>query len=253
MANNFAYNGMAIGVVESALTHPAHDPDLATSGDAVLVGSLVGVALNSASAATDTIEVAVEGVWELPAAAVTATADSAIVPGDKLYFSTAETKASGTITSDATAPSDGDTVTIGSTVYTYKTALTTDPAAVPYEVLIGISAAVALDNLKAAINADEAGAGTTFGTGTVAHPTVEATTNTNTTQVVVAKTAGSAGNDIATTEASTHLAWGATTLFGAKSKGDLTKTAANMFFGTAVTGLAAGDFGTVNVLIKRTL
>jgi predicted RecA/RadA family phage recombinase len=251
MANNFAYNGMAIGVVESALTHPTHDPDLATSGDAVLVGSLVGVALNSAAANTDTIEVAVEGVWTLPAAAVTATADSAIVPGDKLYFSTAETKASGTITSDATAPSDGDTVTIGSTVYTYKTALT-EPAEA-YEVLIGASAAAALDNLKAAINADEAGAGTTFGTGTVAHPTVEATTNTNTTQVVVAKTAGSAGNDIATTEASTHLAWGATTLFGAKSKGDLTKTAANMFFGTAVTGLAAGDFGTVNVLIKRNL
>jgi predicted RecA/RadA family phage recombinase len=250
MANNFAYNGMAIGVVESALTHPSHDPDLAQSGDAVLVGSLVGVALNSAAANTDTIEVAVEGVWELPAAAVTATADSAIVPGDKLYFSTAETKASGTITSDATAPGDGDTVTIGSTVYTFKTALTSP--AEPFEVLIGVSAAVALDNLKSAINAT-AGEGTTYATGTTAHPSVTATTNTNTTQVVEALAAGAAGNDIATTETSSHLAWGATTLFGAKSKGDLTKTAANMFFGTAVTGLAAGDFGTVNVLIKRTL
>jgi hypothetical protein len=32
-----------------------------------------------------------------------------------------------------------------------------------------------------------AGAGTTYGTGTVAHPDVEATTNTNTTQVIEAQ------------------------------------------------------------------
>ena len=248
MADNYQYEGEVIGVVESALTHATHSPDLAQAGDAVLVGSLTGVALNSA---TDTIQVAVEGVWALPAAAVTATADSAIAVGDKLYYSTAETKATGTLTSTGTAPSDGDTVTIGSTVYTFKTALT-EPAE-PYEVLIGISAAVALDNLKSAINAEEGGGGVTYGDGTVAHPTVEATTNGNTTQVVQALSAGSAGNDIATTENSSQLAWGAATLFGAKSKGDLTKKAADMFFGTAVSTLDAGDFGTVNVLLKRSL
>jgi predicted RecA/RadA family phage recombinase len=252
MATNYQYEGETIPIVESALTHATHDPDLAQAGDAVLVGSLVGVALNSAAANTDSIQVAVEGVWALPAAAVTDTVDSAIAVGDKLYFSTAETKATGTLTSTGTAPSDGDTVTIGSTVYTFKTALTTDPAAVPYEVLIGVSAAVALDNLKSAIN-KTAGEGTTYGTGTTAHPSVEATTNTNTTQVVQALTAGAAGNDIASTETSSQLAWGAATLFGAKSKGDLTKTSGNMFFGTAVSTLAAGDFGTVNVLIKRAL
>lgn len=250
MADNANYEGEVIGVVESALTHATHNPDLAQAGDAVLVGSLTGVALNSAAAATDTIQVAVEGVWALPAAAVTATVDSAIAVGDKLYFSTAETKATGTITSDTTAPSDGDTVTIGSTVYTFKTALT-EPAEA-YEVLIGASAAEALDNLKLAINAG-AGIGTNYSTGTEAHPTVEATTNSNTTQVVQALSAGSAGNDIATTETSSHLAWGATTLFGAKSKGDLTKKSADTFFGTAVSTLDAGDFGTVNVLLKRSL
>lgn len=250
MADNYQYEGEVIGVVESALTHPTHSPDLAASGDAVLVGNLTGVALNSAAANTDTINVAVEGVWALPAAAVTATADSAIAVGDKLYYSTAETKATGTITSDATAPSDGDTVTIGSTVYTFKTALS-EPAEA-YEVLIGESAAVALDNLKSAINATT-GEGSTYSTGTEAHPTVEATTNSNTTQVVQALTAGAAGNDIATTETSSHLAWGATTLFGAKSKGDLTKKAADTFFGIAVSTLPAGDFGTVHVKLKRTL
>jgi predicted RecA/RadA family phage recombinase len=250
MATNMQYEGEVIGVVESAMTHPTHDPDLAQAGDAVLVGRMVGVALNSAEAATDTIEVAVEGVWTLPAAAVTASADSAIAIGDKLYFSAAETKATGTITSDTTAPSNGDTVTIGSTVYTFRTALS-EPAE-PFEVLIGISAAVALDNLKSAINATT-GEGTTYSTGTTAHPTVTATTNSNTTQVVEAITAGAAGNDIATTETSSHLSWGATTLFGAKSKGDLTKKSADTLFGTALSTLAAGDFGDVNVLIKRTL
>lgn len=250
MADNLNYEGEVIGVVESALTHATHDPDLAQAGDAVLVGSLTGVALNSAAANTDTIQVAVEGVWALPAAAVTATADSAIAVGDKLYYSTAETKATGTLTSTGTAPSDGDTVTIGSVVYTFKTALT-EPAE-PYEVLIDTTAAAALDNLKLAINGDS-GEGTKYSTGTVAHPTVEATTNSNTQQVVQALSAGSAGNDIATTENSGQLAWGAATLFGAKSKGDLTKKAADMFFGTAVSTLDAGDFGTVNVLLKRSL
>lgn len=122
---------------------------------------------------------------------------------------------SGTLTSDATAPSDGDTVVIGSVTYTYKTTLSTGPA-VPYEVLIGVSAAVALDNLKSAINGT-AGAGTTYGTGTVAHPDVEATTNSNTEQVVVARTAGVI-DAIATTETSSHLSWGAATLEGAAGR-----------------------------------
>lgn len=118
-------------------------------------------------------------------------------------------QATGTLTSDATAPSDGDTVTIGGYTYTFKTALTASTT--PFEVLIGASAAIALDNLKEAINASGT-PGTNFGSLTPAHPSVTATTNTNTTQVVQSRLAGTTGNSIATTETSSHLSWGAATL-----------------------------------------
>jgi len=131
-----------------------------------------------------------------------------IVPG---------THAVSVLTSDATAPEEDDTVTIGETVYTFKAALSGTPTA--YEVLIGASAATALDNLQSAINAS-AGAGTTYGTGTVAHPTVVATTNTNTEQTVVARVPGTAANSTATTEASDHLSWADITLGGGTGASD---------------------------------
>lgn len=104
--------------------------------------------------------------------------------------------------------SDGETVTAGDVTYTFKTALTNT---VKNEVLIGASAAVSLDNLKAAIN-DSGTEGTNYSTGTVANPQVTATTNTDTTQVVEAYAVGTAGNVIATTETCANAAWGAATL-----------------------------------------
>lgn len=117
-----------------------------------------------------------------------------------------------TLISDGTAPSNNDTVTIGTHVYTYKTVLT----GVADEVLIGANAAAALTNLKAAING-AAGAGATYGTGTVAHTQVQATTLTATTLLIVALTAGTAGNAIASTETSSHLSFGSATLLGGAS------------------------------------
>lgn len=122
-----------------------------------------------------------------------------------------EVQATSVLTSDATAPSDGDTVTIDTTVYTFKTALTIPNVA--NEVLIGASAAAALDNLKSAINLTDA-TGTTYSSNTKIHPTCTATTNTNTEQTVVAKLPGTAGNAIVTSENSTHLSWTGTTLAG---------------------------------------
>jgi hypothetical protein len=109
----------------------------------------------------------------------------------------------GTLTSDETAPSDGDTVTIGDVTYTFKTALTPTEG----EVLIGASAAAALDNLKAAVN--HTGTPDTDYSCAAAHPDVEATTNTDTTQVFAAKVKGVAGDEIAVAAVSDHLTFGA--------------------------------------------
>jgi hypothetical protein len=121
-------------------------------------------------------------------------------------------KASSTLTSDATAPSDGDTVTIGYLTYTFRTALSSPAQA--FEVLIGGTAAIALDNLKLAINKGST-EGTQYSFGTYAHPEVTAEANADTTQEVTAKQFGTSPNNIPTVEASAHLAWDSTTLGGA--------------------------------------
>ncbi len=121
------------------------------------------------------------------------------------------TLASTTLTSDATSPADASTVVIGNVTYTWKTALT-NSGNTPYEVLIGISAAVALDNLRSAVNANGT-PGTTYGVGTLAHPLVIATTNTDTTQLIVARVTGTTPNAIATTQAGTsHCTWAGSTM-----------------------------------------
>jgi hypothetical protein len=75
-------------------------------------------------------------------------------------------KASGILTGTTIAV--GDTVTIAGKVYTFRAALVG-----AYDVLVGASDSESLDNLISAINGT-AGAGTTYGTGTVAHPLVTA-------------------------------------------------------------------------------
>jgi hypothetical protein len=119
----------------------------------------------------------------------------------------------GTGASDAGIATTTATVTIGDITYTFVTALseTSGAAAIPYQVYYVTSVAVALDNLKSAINGTGT-AGTEYSTGTVAHPLVKATTNANDSQVVEAKTAGAQGNAIATTETLANHAWGAATL-----------------------------------------
>lgn len=103
---------------------------------------------------------------------------------------------------------DGETITIDATVYRIKT--TMDSA---YDVQRGATLADTLTNLKAAIDASGT-PGTEYFAGTLAHPTVSGSTLTATTLLVVADTAGIAGNSIATTETSTVASWGAATLTG---------------------------------------
>lgn len=119
-----------------------------------------------------------------------------------------EARAVQTLTSTGTAPADADTCTIGNKTYTFKTALTPTEG----EVLIGGSAAAALDNLKSAIN--HTGTPDTDYKCAAAHTQVRATTNTDTTQVIQALVAGTAANAYATTEVSEQLSWGAATMAG---------------------------------------
>lgn len=117
-------------------------------------------------------------------------------------------KATGTLTSSGTF-TDGQTVVIGGKTYTFQTTLTN----VDGNVLIGADQTASHANLKAAINL-EAGAGTTYAAAMTLHPTVTATSATGTTTVVQAKSAGTAGNSIATTDTLSNVNWGAATLAG---------------------------------------
>ena len=126
----------------------------------------------------------------------------------------------GTGASDAGVTTGAATVTIGSVVYTVVDALseTYGADAIAYQVLKGASEATMLDNLKLAINATGT-AGTQYSTGTVAHPYVIATTNTNTVQTIVSRTVGTAAqvavvNALATTETMANTAWADTTFGG---------------------------------------
>jgi hypothetical protein len=116
--------------------------------------------------------------------------------------------ATGTLTLTG-IPVEDETVTIDTTVYRWR-----DTLALPNDVKIGVSAAACVTNLVAAVLATAASEGTLFGTGTVAHTTVTAADGAGDTVVVTAITAGTGGNSIATTEASTNMSWGAGTMSG---------------------------------------
>lgn len=160
------------------------------------------------------------------------TSGDQVAIGNRTYtFRTALTgvKATGLLTSDATAPSDGDTVSIEGYTYTFRTTLSSPVQA--FEVLIGASAAAALDNLKIAINDTGGTEGTEYSVGTYAHPLVTATTNTNTTQLIEAREFGTAANRYRLSETSSHLAWGST------------------FMGTVVTTEVAGVANVVDEVL----
>jgi flagellar hook protein FlgE len=128
--------------------------------------------------------------------------------------------ATGTLTVSATGnASNGDTITIGGTTYTFVTTLST-PTTVPDQILIGATGADTLSYLVEAINKGESGkdCGTDYSDGTQANGQATASLN-GTTVTLTATSEGSAGNNIATTASliptSTFgAAFGAATLTG---------------------------------------
>ena len=133
---------------------------------------------------------------------------------------TAAVAATGTLTSDATAPADGETVSIGGQTYTFRTALTASTTA--NEVLIGANSNAALLNLIRAINGSGT-PGTDYGSLTPRSTSVTAATSvTANAFAVTAQAPGTAGNFIATTETSTHLSWGGALMTGGLNSALLT-------------------------------
>jgi hypothetical protein len=160
-------------------------------------------------------EVVVEGKDFTPSTLATMTIKSP--NGNQgIYSSEANTDASGevatvdqanfaaatlTLTGNAVA---AETVTIGAVTYTFRTSVSTTAN----EVLIGATASATLDNLKSAINLDGSAV---YGSATVVHPTVHAGAKTATTLVLSAKTGGTGGNSLASTETMTNGSFGGAT------------------------------------------
>lgn len=148
-------------------------------------------------------------------AALNASADflatGARVASSSVLADVAEVAASLVLTSDNTNVSDGDTVTVGTTVYRFKNTMSQ-----AYDVKIGTDADTTLLNLAKAINGSGI-AGTNYFAGTVAHTLVTSSATVTAHAITItAKTGGRSGNSIATAEASTHLSWtaGGTNLAG---------------------------------------
>jgi hypothetical protein len=121
-------------------------------------------------------------------------------------FSTA-TAASAVLTSDTNAVTNGSKVTVDDVTYTFVTALTTDPATVPNEVLIGANSDESLTNLKLAING-EGTEGTNYSTDTDQPTDVTAAVDTDANTVTVtATTKGVVGNAYRKDNDDAHLDW----------------------------------------------
>ena len=91
-------------------------------------------------------------------------------------------------------PSNGETVTVGATTYTFKTTLSSSPT-VANEIHIGASASATATNLAEALNGG-ANIGTDYSTGTAANASATAVANGSTVSLT-AITAGTGGNSIA--------------------------------------------------------
>jgi hypothetical protein len=139
--------------------------------------------------------------------------------------------ATGTLTASTTV-NNGDQVVVGSTTYSYVTALAGGGTA--NQILIGTQDG-SLTNLAAAINGS-VGAGTIYGSGTVANTLATSGAVISHAIIVTAINAGTPGNNVlASTTATGRLAWSG--LAGGKLSG-----------GTNVNYISAVNVGVLNLL-----
>ena len=110
-------------------------------------------------------------------------------------------------------PSNADIVTIGSTVYTFKTTIASS-----FDVLIGTNVTDSIDNLIAAINLGGT-AGTDYHADTTEHPDASALSFTGLAMQVYSDLSGEDQNAIVTTTDITGASWSFATLNGANDVG----------------------------------
>lgn len=96
---NQVQDGKVLTLVESVLVHPTHTDGLVNGGDQIVVGSLVGVAVEDAAATTDNIDFVREGVFNLSVIGTNSGGNSAVAVGDKLFI---DSGANAAITKDTT-------------------------------------------------------------------------------------------------------------------------------------------------------
>lgn len=182
------------------------------------------------------------GVGTLTQSGAATTGDQVLIGNRTYTYRTALTgvKATSTLT-NATSFSDGETITVDGVTYVFKTTLSNPAQA--NEILIGANVAASLDNMKVAINASGGTIGTEYSLGTVAHPTVTATTNANTTQVVEAREYGTRPNSFITAETGATASWTGTTLSGG---------VANVQDEIKLTGAAATELDVLKDAINNT-
>lgn len=127
--------------------------------------------------------------------------------GGTIVDSNSAIKAFGTLTASANFVNN-ETVVLNAKTYTFKTTLTNTDGFVQ----LGGTLDESLANLTSAINLG-AGVGVSYATATVVHPTMSAQQIVGGIKVT-AKTAGTAGNSLTTTETCTNASFGGGTLAG---------------------------------------
>ena len=138
-------------------------------------------------------------------------------------------RATGTLTFTG-QPLDTQTVVLDGDSFVFQTVLTD----VDHNVLIGATVEESIDNLVAAINADPAGAGTQYAASGTANGDFVAAKGSPTTMVATAKSGGTSGNTLSTTETLTNASWGGASASGGVA-GDITADGTVLPAGAPVT------------------
>jgi hypothetical protein len=138
----------------------------------------------------------------------------------KLVVGNMDIPARGTVGSTGVNPADGDTITISSKTYRFKTT----PVAIN-DVNSNVNNATTLANLVKAINQTGIGDGSDYFAGTTQHPDVFAWPVSGNNVPLSANIGGTGGNSIATTKTGTNTAVGGATLASGANGGTAWLTA----------------------------